>query len=112
MLAHEYLHWARARTAAIASGDPEGGDPETSDGNVCGKCNHALMGVVDITRLWYACEQLSGEKRKRLCKDARHGIMKIEEWLRACEEAGCQQCCGGNDIPSADDIVAIPECCD
>lgn len=112
VLTHEYTHWTRARTASISSGNPAQGDPETSAANPCGWCNHAMMGVTDIQRLWFICGDLPQEEIEKLCKAVDRARRRIAEALTQCSYEGCTSCCGFGYVPNVDEILSIPDCCD
>ena len=114
VLIHEYTHWTRSRPASVASGDADQTDPETSDDNPCGQCNHANMGVDDIAWMSALCDSptSTADDIAQLCKLWQDGRNKTAKMLTSCLYAGCSSCCGLDHVPNINEIwPPKPYCC-
>lgn len=119
VLIHEYTHWTRARTPPApppggppTPANPYGGDPQTSDNNPCGQCNHGTMIAADLSNIAIFCEGLSQKDLEYLCQLRDEWRKEVGKSLSACRYQGCTSCCGFGYVPNVDEIFPLVPCCD
>lgn len=110
VLLHEWEHCTGAH--ASSPQDPDAPDPTgiVSD-LVCGNCREAELIGEELEDIGFLACDLSCVEEEPACEYAKQRYQALFEAVAACEDAGCQSCCGYGYVPNPQQLGALPPCC-